>query len=431
MAGKKIIIDTDPGIDDVLALLLALSAGSEELQVLLISLTFGNIEVRSCLRNVVSMFHTIEREMHWKRKRGQPEGFGALRACRPVVAVGAEDPLADQKMLADYFHGVDGLGGIHASHPHLTPSQTWEHLFDPTADVNIIETVPSSKGTTTDSSMHRSFLPSKRPAYQEILRVLRENDSETVTIVALGPLTNLTLASEADPETFLRVKEVVSMAGAVHVPGNVTPTGEFNAYADAVAAARVFALTSPAPTSTLPLTSCGESGDTVYPTKLSKQLTLRLFPLDITLRHSLNRGKFREVITPRLEAGSPLAEWVSAFMAHAFKTVEALHPGHQGDRAELSLHDPLCVWYALTADDEGWAVSASSPEDIRIDPTGQWTRGMCVIDRRNRHSIEGDVESSSDHGLWLSSKAGNRIWRMDASPVEDNFGQVLIERIFA
>lgn len=49
------------------------------------------------------MFHIIEREMRWRRERGQPEGFGALRAFRPVVAVGAEDPLGDQKMLADYF----------------------------------------------------------------------------------------------------------------------------------------------------------------------------------------------------------------------------------------------------------------------------------------------------------------------------------------
>lgn len=57
----------------------------------------------SCLRNVVSMFHIIQREMQWRRENGRPEGFGSLRAFRPIVAVGAEDPLEDQKMLADYF----------------------------------------------------------------------------------------------------------------------------------------------------------------------------------------------------------------------------------------------------------------------------------------------------------------------------------------
>jgi hypothetical protein len=57
----------------------------------------------SCLRNAVSMFHILERETEWRRQNGRPEGFGAMRARRPVIAVGAEDPLEDQKMLADYF----------------------------------------------------------------------------------------------------------------------------------------------------------------------------------------------------------------------------------------------------------------------------------------------------------------------------------------
>lgn len=49
------------------------------------------------------MFHILEREAQWRRENGRPEGFGAMRASRPIVAVGAEDPLEDQKMLADYF----------------------------------------------------------------------------------------------------------------------------------------------------------------------------------------------------------------------------------------------------------------------------------------------------------------------------------------
>lgn len=87
-------------------------------------------------------------------------------------------------------------------------------MFDPSADPTVIEPI------RTGDSAHRSFIASKRPAHQEILRVLRENDPDTVTLVAVGPLTNLALASAEDAETFLRVKEVVVMGGAVNEPGN-------------------------------------------------------------------------------------------------------------------------------------------------------------------------------------------------------------------
>ncbi|GAM41485.1 hypothetical protein TCE0_042f14642 [Talaromyces pinophilus] len=421
MAKNKIIIDTDPGIDDILAMLLAFAASPEEVEVALISLTFGNIEVQSCLRNVVSMLHILEREMEWRKKHGRPEGFDTLRAHKPVIAVGAQQPLDDQKMLADYFHGKDGLGGIHFSHPHLTPGESWEHLFDPIADPEVLPNVGPSP-----SESHQSFIPSKLPAADEILRVLKENEENTVTIVAVGPLTNLALAAAQDPETFLRVKEVVVMGGTIDKPGNVTPVGEFNSYADAVAAARVFALTSPNPQSTLPPSKRLPA----YPAKLSKTLTLKLFPLDITSQHDLIRGDFDRTITPLLQSGSPLAEWVDAFMAHVFQTLERLHPGHEGAKASLTLHDPVCVWYAMTADDPRWKPTVTSPEDIRIETVGQWTRGMCVVDRRNRHKVEDDVESHSDHGLWLSSRAGNRIIRMGSSPGGETFGMLLMKKIF-
>lgn len=119
-------------------------------------------------------------------------------------------------------------------------------------------------------------------------------------------------------------------------------------------------------------------------------------------------------------------------MVHTFKTLEKLHVGHVGDDAELSLHDPVCVWYAITSDDGNWKHSPASPEDIRVETMGQWTRGMCVVDRRSRHQTDGEEESPSDHGHWLSRKAGNRVWRMDASPVEGGccFGEVLLGRLF-
>jgi len=122
MSPRKIIIDTDPvrahsispthlqflrqflqGVDDILALLLAASALPEELEILLISVTYGNVGVQDCLRNVVSLFYHVEKEIEWRGSQGRSLGFDALRKYKPLVAVGPEHPLADEMLMADYF----------------------------------------------------------------------------------------------------------------------------------------------------------------------------------------------------------------------------------------------------------------------------------------------------------------------------------------
>jgi len=89
----------------VVALLLALSALPEELEVLLISITYGNIDVNNCLRNVVSLFHHIEKEIEWRKAQGRDVGFETLLRMKPLVAVGPEHPLMDEMLMADYFRG--------------------------------------------------------------------------------------------------------------------------------------------------------------------------------------------------------------------------------------------------------------------------------------------------------------------------------------
>ncbi|KAK6500434.1 hypothetical protein TWF481_010778 [Arthrobotrys musiformis] len=433
MAPEKIIIDTDPGVDDILALLLALSASAEEIELLLISLTFGNIDVENCLRNAVSLFHVLEKELEWRKAKGKPLGYESLRKCKPIVAVGAEQPLDEQILMADYFHGADGLGGVHTKAPHFTPEELFRHLFhSPSAS-----SAPIPPENPTPLPHEALFTPSSSPSHLEILSQLKKNPPHTVTIVAVGPLTNLALAAAHDPETFLLAKEVVIMSGTIDMEGNVTPTAEFNAYADAVAAARVFALTSPKPSTTLP--PCVSLKP--YPDVLPSKLNLTIFPLDITTMHLLNEAECNSITSTLKEEGSPLAQWCGVFIHATFRKMEELYTAEAGatekrvQDVDISLHDPLCVWYMIMRGVEGW--KAVEGRDIRVDATGQWTRGMYVVDRRTRKKptveemgeadeVEGDCDG------WLHPLGGNRVRQMVESPegYKTTFGRDMIRRIF-
>ncbi|KAJ9157420.1 Pyrimidine-specific ribonucleoside hydrolase RihA [Pleurostoma richardsiae] len=438
MAPKnRIIIDTDPGVDDVFALLLALAAHPEELEVVMISVTYGNVPLLSCLRNVVALFHVIEKENAWRKANGKPEGFESLKTFKPIVAVGAEHPLDDDELMADHFHGADGLHGVHEAHPELSPADTWKSLF--------LDATSGPVESADPPSYANFFVPSKTVAHKEILRILKENPEDTVSLVTIGPLTNAALAAAEDPETFLKLKEVIVMGGAVHVPGNITPVGEFNSYADVVAAARVYALTSPTPASTMPPIPDTIATLPPYPAALSRRLKLSLFPLDVTTPHLLGKGFFDDTIKPLVEQGSPLARWLGTVMHGTYNKIVSM----VGSEVEpgLSLHDPLCIWYAMTAGDPAWK-PVPEPEDIRIETSGQWTRGMHVVDRRARGRPKGAKRSGGathpedpldavqldevpgDEFGWLSAARGNRINRMVGTPGEEIFAPLLMKYLF-
>lgn len=208
----------------------------------------------------------------------------------------------------------------------------------------------------------------------------------------------------------------------------MSPVGEFNTFADATAAARVFALTSANPHTTMPP---GPASTPLpdYPATLSRQLKLRLAPLDITHSHNITRGQYRARAAAVLETGSPVGEFVSALLAHTFRTLDSLHHGHEEDKAELSLHDPVCVWYALTRESGGWGFET---RDIRVETRGQWTRGMCVVDRRDRRKEEGgdDKEVENDAERWLGRNAGNRIDVIVRTPGGEKLAPYMLDRIF-
>ena len=277
--------------------------------------------------------------------------------------------------------------------------------------------------------------------------MLRENPPDTITLIAIGPLTTYAHAAILDPFTFLRAKQLLVMGGALGVPGNITPVAEFNCIADPIAAARVYALTSPNPASTMPPSSESSSapqaadGTTSTTTLLAdypslaalgkERLNLVLFPLDITTPHTLTRSSLIAETTMPIKYGSPLAEWTAAFLDDLFTRYTSLWEGLGGPETDISMHDLLPIWYALegsdsssSSSDNGWRFDREM--DIRVETQGQWARGMHVVDRREMHdmkekarhrledpAMEGEVDTlkevSGDSGGWINQRRGNRI----------------------
>ncbi len=182
---KRVLIDTDPGIDDALALLLAL--GSPELEVAAISTVSGNVPVDAATRNVFSI-------------------LGLFPDISLPVAQGADRPLLKEPVYADFIHGPDGLGG--------------------------------QAEALSRNGKHSAWL-SRRKGPQEIVHQI-ESSQRPTTIIALGPLTNLALALEAAPRVMASVERCIIMGGAISVSGNITPAAEFNLFVDPHAASRVF-----------------------------------------------------------------------------------------------------------------------------------------------------------------------------------------------
>jgi len=181
MAPRKIIIDTDPGQDDAVAILLALA--SPELDVVAITTVAGNVPLRLTQTNARKICELA----------GKPE---------TRVFAGAIRPMVRQLVTAEEVHGKTGLDGPDLPEPTM-PLQA-KHAVD-----FIVET-----------------LMSEEPG--------------TVTLCPLGPLTNIGLALVREPKIARRVREIVLMGGGFFEGGNVTPTAEFNIYVDPHAADIVF-----------------------------------------------------------------------------------------------------------------------------------------------------------------------------------------------
>ncbi|MEM6276653.1 MAG: nucleoside hydrolase [Pseudomonadota bacterium] len=177
---RKIIIDTDPGQDDAVAILLAL-ASPDDVEVLGITAVAGNVPLELTAKNA-----RIVCEL----------------AKRPDIKVfaGCDRPIGRDLVTAEHVHGQTGLNGV--VHPDPTMPLQDQHGVD-----FIIETLRSTKD---------------------------------VTLCPLGPLTNIATALQRAPDIAPRIQEIVLMGGAYFEVGNITPAAEFNIYVDPEAADIVF-----------------------------------------------------------------------------------------------------------------------------------------------------------------------------------------------
>ena len=182
MPPRKIIIDTDPGQDDAVAILLAL-ASPEDIDLLGITAVAGNVPVALTQKNARIVCELA----------GKPN---------TRVFAGCDAPLRRTLVTAEHVHGKTGLDG--------------PQMADPTMPLE------------------------EQHGVDFIIETLRQEPAGTVTLCPIGPLTNIATAFERAPDIIPRVQEIVLMGGAYFEVGNITPTAEFNIYVDPEAAKIVF-----------------------------------------------------------------------------------------------------------------------------------------------------------------------------------------------
>ena len=310
------------------------------------------------------------------------------------VALGQDKPLFSSETVdAAHFHGGDGLGGMHRTHPEYTP-KGWEDVFSGASQPN------SGKG----------FNVLDRPADQEILHLLRSHEEDSITIVAIGPLSNIAKAAIADPQTFSRVAEVVVMGGCIDTMGNANPFAEFNTFADPEAAAIVFALSNPSLSRgmTLPLIP---RFDPAVLDILGRAVKITLVPLDMTRQHYVLEAEWDEGCQ-----GTAIADWLAVVCANNFRPVIKNVAGEVEPFRGLVLHDALCIWYLVNKDKLSFGADSL---DLRVETMGQWTRGMCCVDRRPKAVMPANATSVSscvDPGSWMDESVGNRIHVLTRTP---------------
>ena len=275
---NRIIIDTDTGVDDAQAILAAF--GHQGTQVEAITSVAGNVDVEKTTANVLKVLDVLDQDV-------------------PVYK-GSASPLVAEPEHAAFVHGVDGLGDCG---------------------------IPESKRKSAE-----------KPAVQAILDIVNENP-HMISIVALGPLTNIAIATMIDPELPKKVKELTIMGGAVTGKGNSHVTAEFNIYFDPEAARIVF----------------------------DKWPMVRVVDWEVTVATGLDAGTIKE-----LDAiGTPKAR----FMEKIYQNTRKFLREHFNEDT-LFAADALAMAAALEPD----LIKSKVVRHLTVELTGSATRGLTVVD---------------------------------------------------
>lgn len=279
----RVILDCDPGIDDTYAIIFltaAAHAGLIELDCL--TTTSGNVPADQCAQNGAWIL-----------------GLSGL----PIIslAAGLPGPLEVELTTTPETHGETGLG--YATAPERHVEHDWDALW--------IDSI--------------------------------ERGTEDLHLIVTGPLTNLAAFAHAHPEHFQKLKHITVMGGAVHYPGNTTPSAEWNFWVDPHAAADVFAMTP------VPITLCS---------------------LGVTERMLLGPEALAEFVDKL--GGSPLAEHLETITRFYFEFHEDVGEGYQA-----KIHDLLTVLIALDLVDY-----QATETTVDVETDSELMRGTSVADLR-------------------------------------------------
>ncbi|KAI9093438.1 Inosine/uridine-preferring nucleoside hydrolase domain-containing protein [Phlyctochytrium arcticum] len=341
-----VIIDTDPGVDDAIALLFAFLSPSIDIRA--ITLTQGNTHIDNAFRNIKQILSVQDAHAKFLSSASAkdasivPPAHWVERSEPITIAKGQGKPLEGDATYAHYYHGEDGLGNYFTINSPQSDKATQ----------SVTAATSAAGGDTTGADAEGLYRLSDRLAEDEIIWQLENNPEHTITLIALGPLSNVARALQKNPKAMSRVKQVITMGGAIDHPGNITPVAEFNWYADALAAHLLIA----------------------------SDLPVKVLPLDVTMKSAIVDSKYLyEHVKP---LNSPLSQFVGTIIEYVLDLTE-----HAWGFRWLTMHDPLTI--ACIVDP---SFVTFKPLHFEVEPSGKFTKAMCVIDRRAPRNDESAPE---------------------------------------